>query len=132
MRTELIENTPAQRDSKFSNGRLSGLFCWPQGQDINNSVQYGSKFSKLVAEIMRVMRVMGIMGRKSGIENHPVEPHSKFSKWGGGVLRSLGILGWKTKTENSSAQPHTKFSKLHRKPFLHYLNELHGEEMLSA
>jgi hypothetical protein len=28
-------------------GRLSGLFCWPQGQDINNNpAQRHSKFSK--------------------------------------------------------------------------------------
>ena len=68
MRTELIENTPAQQDSKFSNGRLSGLFCWPQWQDINNSVQHGSKFSKLVVGSLGGLRSLRILGWKTKME----------------------------------------------------------------
>jgi len=36
----------AQRDSKMSNGRLSGLLCWPHGQ--NSFPQLDSKMSNLV------------------------------------------------------------------------------------
>jgi hypothetical protein len=37
---------PAQRDSKMSNGRLSGVLCWPHGQ--NRPAQRDSGMSKLV------------------------------------------------------------------------------------
>jgi hypothetical protein len=64
-----INNSPAQQYSNISNGRLSGLFCWPQGQNINNS---------------------------------PAQPHSKFSN---GRLSGL-FCRWQY------AQPHSNISKL--------------------
>jgi hypothetical protein len=75
MRNELIENSPAQLDSKFSNGRLSGGFCWPQGQNTENSpAQRDSKLSNWGMGGMRRM------GKKPVMKKHPVEPHSKNSK----------------------------------------------------
>jgi hypothetical protein len=48
---------------------------------------------------------------RQSIENPSAQPHSKFSKWGVGILRglrSLGILGRKTGMENTPAQRHSK------------------------
>ena len=97
MRTELIENSPAQRDSKFSNGRLSGLLSWPQGQDIENShTQPDSKIPKLVFPLspQRTLR----LNRLSA------QPDSKFSKLGNRPLSPLA-------PKNASAQPRSKNSK---------------------
>jgi len=44
----LAENSPAQRYSKMSNGRLSGVFCWPHGRKTENTpAQQDSGMSKL-------------------------------------------------------------------------------------
>jgi hypothetical protein len=91
------EKNPVEPHSKMTNGRLSGLFCWPQWQDENSSARRHSKMTKCWMGIMRVMGSMRIMGWKTKIENSPAQLHSKFSR-----------LVWFVK--NMSAQWHSKFS----------------------
>ena len=100
MRTELIENTPAQQDSKFSNGRLSGLFCWPQWQEKNNTpAQRDSRISK---------SGMSPMEQKPFRKNLPAQRHSKFSNG-----RLSGLFCWPQGQEknNTPAQPYSNISK---------------------
>ena len=133
----------------FENGRLSGLLCWPHGQDIENSpAQRHSKFSKSLQKsslhflhdlhgeemysaqrdsrmtnpVMGVMGIIGLMGRmrqKHIIKNSPAQRDSKNSKSGFPV-------------NNSSVQPDSKNSKFKKNQTLHSLHDFHGEEMYSA
>jgi hypothetical protein len=110
MRTELIEILSAQRDSKFSNGRLSGLLCWPHGQDIKNSpVEPHSKISKSGMGVMGVLRRLGILGRKTKMKNSLAQRHSKFSNG-----RLSGVFCWPQWQDinNSHAQRDSKITKL--------------------
>ena len=130
-----IENSPAQQDSKFSNGRLSDLFCWPQEQDENCPAPRHSKFSKLffwcsirpsrtVAFRTCHLRAMATT-TKAFFENCPAQRHSKFSKLVWFVKNSpaqqhskmtngrlSGLFCWpQRQDENSPVQWHSKFSK---------------------
>ncbi len=83
-------------------GRLSGLFCWPQWQNLNNcSVQPHSKFSKLVSSLspQRTQRLNRISA----------QPGSNISKC---RMSPMSPVGQKPVRKNLSAQPHSKFSKL--------------------
>ena len=110
----MIKRLSAQRYSKNSNGRLSGILCWPHGQDINNSpAQRDSRMSRSELSV------------KSSSA-------SKITKSGAGVMRRMRIMGImerKTKIENSPAQRDSKNSKFKKNQTLHSLHELHGEEM---
>ena len=120
----LAENRPAQRDSKFSNERLSGVFCWPQWQNIKNSpVQQDSKFSKLGNRPLSPFCLFCPLA----FQNHPAQPDSRMSK----LILSLCTLRT-PRLKWLSAQPDSKFSKFKKNQTLHSLNDLHGEEMYSA
>ena len=69
------ENHPVEPHSKFSNGRLSGRFCWPQGQDKNSPAQPHSKFSN--------GRLSGLFCWPQGqdINTSSAPPHSNISKF---------------------------------------------------
>jgi hypothetical protein len=73
----------------IKDGRLSGRFCWPQGQDENSPVQRHSKISKSGMGQMGLMGPMGLMEN----ENGSVEGGSKISKWGAGEAESNGKNG---------------------------------------
>jgi hypothetical protein len=62
----------------IKDGRLSGRFCWPQGQDENSSAQQDSKISKSGMGHMGLMRPMGLIENEKG----SVEDGSKISKRG--------------------------------------------------
>jgi hypothetical protein len=69
----------------IKDGRLSGLFCWPQGQDENSSAQQHSKIYKSGMGHMGLMRPMGLMANEKGsVEedskiSSPLRPSSPFS-----------------------------------------------------
>ena len=67
--------------SKNSNGRLSGGFCWPQGQDKNSPAQGHSKFSKLRNRPLSPLCLFSPLAPK----NSSAQQDSKFSKL---------VLGW--------------------------------------
>jgi hypothetical protein len=107
-----IENCSAQQDSKFSNGRLSGVFCWPQGQDKNSPAQWHSKMTKCWMGIMGIMGIMGVMRRmgwKTKIESSPTQQDSGIYKSKMCPMRLIGHIGLMGK-ENQPVKPHSKFS----------------------
>ena len=117
----LAEENAVQRHSKISNGRLSGLLCWPHGQDIENrSAQPDSKFSN--------GRLSGLLCWPHGqdIENRSAQRHSKICK------SVLSLCLGASVVKCFSAQLDSKFSKFRKNQTLHFLHELHGEEMYSA
>jgi hypothetical protein len=100
MRTELIENSLVERDSKISklrNSPLSPLCLFCPLVPKNRPIQRDSKFSTWG---MGSMGSMGSMGWKAKMENTPVERHSKMCK----------------SSENSPAQRNSKFSNLGNSP----------------
>ena len=117
----LAEENAVQRHSKISNGRLSGLLCWPHGQDIENrSAQPDSKFSN--------GRLSGLLCWPHGqdIENRSAQRHSKICK------SVLSLCLGASVVKCFSAQLDSKFSKFRKNSTLHFLHGLHGEEMYSA
>ena len=131
--------SPAQRDSKMSNGRLSGVSCWPHGQRAISTMQikniircfmgrldYGwmwqrkstpaqqdSGISNLADGAYRSYGAYGTHGPKTCNENRPAQRDSENSNLGVlRILRSLGILGRKVKNKISPAQAGSKNSKL--------------------
>jgi len=66
------ENSLPQRHSKMSNGRLSGLLCWPHGQRAMSTA--------LIKNIVNAIGVMGVMGQRHKIENTPAQHGSQNSK----------------------------------------------------
>jgi hypothetical protein len=69
----------------IKDGRLSGLSCWPQGQDENSSAQRDSKISKSGMGHMGLMKSIGLMENEKGsVEDgskisSPLRPSSPFS-----------------------------------------------------
>ena len=61
-----MKNRPAQRDSKMSNGRLSGLFCRWQGGRLpeTSPAQRDSKMSNLGMGLIGPMGPIGLMVQK--------------------------------------------------------------------
>jgi len=115
-----MENRPAQRDSKMSNGRLSGLFCRWQGGRLPETTpaQRDSKMSNLGMGLISPMGPIGLMVQKPVMENGPAQRDSGNSKLGVlGILRSLGILGGKTKNENCPTQQDSEISILKTGPY---------------
>jgi len=80
-----FKNRPAQRHSKMSNGRLSGVLCWPHGQKGIFTMQIENK---------TVFLTCGWDYKK---QNAPAQRHSKMS--------NMKII-----TENSLLQGHSKMS----------------------
>jgi len=123
-----FKNIPAQRHSKMSNGRLSGVLCrphggrlsgvlcWPHRHKIENSLaQRDSRMSNLG---MGLMRSIGLIGRKcvpaqrdSGISNLKVETETSLAQ------RDSGISNLKVETETIPAQRDSGISNLGLSPF---------------
>ena len=83
-----MENSPAQRDSKMSNGRLSGLFCrWQGGWGHETSpAQRHSGISILGIGLIGPMRPIGLMGQKPAMKNSPAQRH--FPAKAGSILKT--------------------------------------------
>jgi len=72
-----FKTTPAQRHSKMSNKRMSGVSCWPHGQ--NAPAQRYSGIYILGMGLIGTMRLIGLMGQKPVMENRPAQWDSKIS-----------------------------------------------------
>jgi len=127
-----FENSPAQRHSKMSNGRLSGVFCrWQCGE--NRPAQRNSKMSncagavkcapaqrdsgmsKLGMGLMSPMGPIGLMGQKPVMKNRPAQRDSimsnlKIETENTPAQRDSIMSNLKIETENTPAQRHSKMS----------------------
>jgi len=116
-RKHITKTSPAQRDSEISIfGRLSGVLCWPHGQNCPTQQDSGISKLGLTPRPLRPLRLNLLSaqqdskmsnGRLSGLlcwphdgrrsETSPAQRVSGISNLGIlGILRSLGILGSKT------------------------------------
>jgi hypothetical protein len=74
----IIENSPLQRDSKMSNGRLSGVSCWPHGRKTENApARWDSGISKL--RVLGILRSLGILGEQPVMQISPDQRDSEIS-----------------------------------------------------
>jgi hypothetical protein len=86
----------------IKDGRLSGRFCWPQGQDENSPVQRHSKISKSGLSPLRPSSPFSPL--------NPVEEGSKIYKSGMGhmgLMRPMGLM----ENEKGSVEEDSKISK---------------------
>jgi hypothetical protein len=75
-----VKNRPAQRHSKMSNGRLSGVLCWPHGRKTKTApAQRHSGISILGVGVLRILRSLRIMGKKTKSKTTPAQRYSKMS-----------------------------------------------------
>jgi len=128
---------PAHRDSKMSNGRLSGGLCWPHGQKGIFTMQIENKTFFLTCEWDYekqngpAQRDSKMSNMKTKTENSLPQRHSKMSNgqlsgvscWPHGQkgmstariknkMDAMGVMGQKHKTKNSSAQQDSEISNL--------------------
>jgi len=104
---QLPETTPAQRDSKMSNGRLSGVSCWPHGQRAISTMQ----IKNIIRCFMGRLDYGWMWQRKST----PAQQDSGISNLADGAYRSYGAYGThgpKTCNENRPAQRDSENSNL--------------------
>ena len=86
----MIKRLSAQRYSKNSNGRLSGILCWPHGQDINNSpAQPDSRISEWINCPLSPLCLFSPLAPK----NRPAQRHSRIYKLGMCLMELIGHIG---------------------------------------
>jgi len=122
------QRAPAQRDSKMSNGRLSGVSCWPHGGRLSeiSPARRDSGIYKLGNGAYRSYGTYGTHGPKTCNENRPAQRDSEISILADGtmglmgVMRVMRLMGGKPEKQNRSAQRDSGNSILKTCPYRPY------------